>query len=342
MNSYQRVMAALELKQPDRVPIIEFIIDPKIYQVLLPGAKSQTDFEEHFGFDAVCCGVKFNKVKENQNGSYYDEWEVFYKPCQELIDHPVKGPIEKLEDLKNYNPPDPDLPHRLGKLPELVEKFKKKKAIILHQRAAFMWSAYLVGLENLLAYFLIKPEFAHELLDKVLEVNIKIARNAIRAGADIIVLGDDYAGNDALLFSPAIFEEFILPRFQRIVDAIHNEGGKVIKHSDGNLLEILDDIVNTGVDGLNPIEPVAGMDIGEVKKRCGRRICLLGNIDCGELLPHGSEESVRRAVKECISKAAPNGGFILTSSNSIHSSVKPENYLSMIKAARDYGHYPIG
>ncbi len=90
MNSYQRIMLAIELKHPDRVPIVEFVIDPKVYKALVPGAKSQTDFEEYFDFDAVCCGVKFNKVKENQDGSYYDEWGVFYKPCQELIDHPVK------------------------------------------------------------------------------------------------------------------------------------------------------------------------------------------------------------------------------------------------------------
>ncbi len=341
MNSFQRVMAAMELKQPDRVPLVEFVVDPKVYRALAPSARTQTDFEEHFDFDAVCCGVKFEVTRQNPDGSYYDEWGVLYKPCQEVVSHPVRGPIETMEDLRRYSLPDPDGLGRLGRLPELAKKYKRQKAIIFHQRAAFMWSAYLVGLDNLLANFLIEPEFAHELMDRVLAVNLKIARNAIRAGADIIVLGDDYASNAGPLFSPEVFEEFVLPRLQRMVDVIHEEGGKVVKHSDGNIWKIVDKIVGTGIDGLNPMEPLAGMDIGEVKKQYGGRVCLIGNIDCGHLLPLGTPQQVEEAVKECIRKAGPGGGFIIISSNSIHSSVSPENYLAMIQAVRRWGNYPL-
>jgi uroporphyrinogen decarboxylase len=100
-------------------------------------------------------------------------------------------------------------------------------------------------------------------------------------------------------------------------------------------------IVDTGVDALNPIEPVAGMDIAEVKAQFGDRICLVGNIDCGELLSHGSVEQVELAVRKCIADAAPGGGFILSSSNSIHSSVNPKNFLAMIQTGRQYGTYPV-
>jgi uroporphyrinogen decarboxylase len=100
-------------------------------------------------------------------------------------------------------------------------------------------------------------------------------------------------------------------------------------------------IVNTGIDGLNPMEPVAGMDIGEVKQRHGKRVCLIGNIDCSRLLCEGSEEEVEAAVKECIRRASPGGGHIICSSNSIHSSVKPQNYAAMIAAAKKYGKYPM-
>jgi len=339
MNNYERVMTALELRQPDRVPIVEFVIDPKIYRALVPGAESQADLEEHFDFDAVCCGVQFAVTKRNPDGSWYDEWGVYYQPSAELIGHPVKGPVENIDDVRRYTPPDPNAPNRLGRLPELVDKFKHRKAIIFHQRAAFMWSAYVAGLENLLAQFLLAPDFAHELLDKVLEANIQVARNAVRAGADAIVLGDDYATNDAPMFSSAVFEEFILPRLKQMVDAVHEEGAKIIKHTDGNIWEIIDAIVDTGIDGLNPIEPVAGMDIGEVKARYGERVCLIGNIDCGHLLSRGTVSEVEASVRECIAKAAPGGGFILSSSNSIHSSVNPENYRAMIEAGKKFGVY---
>jgi uroporphyrinogen decarboxylase len=126
-----------------------------------------------------------------------------------------------------------------------------------------------------------------------------------------------------------------------MVDVIHEEGAKVIKHSDGNLWLILDSIVGTGIDGINPIEPIAGMDIAEVKQKYGKRACLVGNIDVSHLLPHGTESEVEAAVKECIRKASYGGGHIICSSNSIHSSVNPRNYLAMINAARRFGVYPL-
>jgi len=342
MNSYQRAMTAVERKEPDRVPIVEWAISRKVIKALSPAAKDQTDIEEMLDLDGVSAVAQYDKVCENADGSYIDEWGVTYKPTAEEIDHPIRGPIRTMDDLKKYVPPDPDAPQRLGKLPELVARFKGKKAIFFRHRAAFMWSVFLNGFENLLTNFLVEPEFAHRLMDTVLEVTLRIARNAVRAGADVIVIADDYAGNDSPFFSPAAFKEFVLPRLQRMVDVIHREGGKVVKHSDGNLWPILDLIVDTGVDGLNPMEPIAGMDIGKIKQRYGQRLCLIGNIDCSYILSEASTSEVKAAVKECIFRASPGGGHIISSSNAIHSSVKPENYRTMIEATREYGKYPLG
>src|ERR1019366_5778936 len=179
MNSYERFMAALGRQQPDRLPIVEFVIDPRIVNALCPETNSQTDFEEFMDFDAVCCGAQYRKVCDNRDGSYSDEWGVVYKPGPELQDHPVHGPINSEADLERYIPPNPDIPFRLGMLPELVDRFKFKKAIVFRHRAAFMWSAFLNGLEDLLMNFLCAPSFAHRLLDKVLEVNIRVGRRAI-------------------------------------------------------------------------------------------------------------------------------------------------------------------
>lgn len=341
MNSYERVMLALERGEPDRVPIAEFVIHPRIIRALYPEAKDQADFEEAAELDSASCGPLFLKGPLDSNGDYTDEWGVQYRPTTEVQDHPIRGPVESWEDLKRYKPPDPNAPHRLGRVPEIVARFKYRKAIIFHQRAAFMWAAYVNGLDNLLVNFLADPEFANCLLDKVLEANIQLARNAVHAGVDIIMLGDDYAGNKAPMFSPAIFREFLAPRLKRIVDAVHEEGGRVIKHSDGNLWPILDQIIDTGIDAINPIEPVAGMDIGEVKSKYGDRVAVVGNIDCSHVLSEASVEQVETAVIECIRKASPGGGHIISSSNSIHSAVKPENYAAMIAAAKRYGTYPI-
>ncbi|MBI4164386.1 MAG: hypothetical protein HY508_01480 [Acidobacteria bacterium] len=341
MNSYERFMTALDCKQPDRVPIGEWSISTKVIKALVPRALDQTDFEDAMDFDGVSTAFQFDTVCRFPDGSYADEWGVIFKPSAEMIDHPLHGPIESKDDLKTYTPPDPDAPHRLGKLPELVWRFKGKRAIVFRHRAAFMWSVFLRGFENLLMDFLLDPEFAHELMEKVLAMSLRVARNAVRAGADAIVIADDYAGNQGPFFSPAIAREFVIPRLKRMVDVIHEEGGKVIKHSDGNLRPILDEIVATGIDGLNPLEPLAGMDIGDAKKKYGDRLCLIGNIDCGQLLPHGTNQEVEAAVKDCIAQAGAGGGFILSSSNSIHSSVNPANYLAMIEAAKKFGRYPL-
>ncbi len=341
MNGYQRMMAAMQLQEPDRVPIFEILIHKNVYQAICPQAKSKADFEEIMDFDGACCFRNFRVVDER--GDYYtDEWGVIYKRrSTDDFNHPVKGPLESIDDLRTYSPPDPDAPWRLSTLPELVDRFRGEKAVVFHGRAAFMDSAYLMGLDKMLMNFLLDPEFVVAVMDLVMESNMRLIRNAIRAGAEVISLGDDYAGNEAPLMSPDTFREFIVPRLQQVVDMVHEEGAYVFKHSDGHLWPILDDILGTGIDCLNPIEPLAGMDIGRVKQYCGDRVCLSGNIDCGHLLPHGTAEQVRRSVIECLRKAAGGGGFIMHSSNSIHSSVNPENYRTMIEVTREYGEYPL-
>lgn len=337
MNSVERVHAALRREQPDRVPIVEFVIDEKVAKAILSDIKDVPDFMDRMDLDGVACGAFFDKVRDNPDGTFIDEWGVTYKSNEEAVAHPMEGPIKTMDDAKSYIAPDPDAPHRLGKLPDIVARYKEKRAIFFHHRAAFMWSAYLMGIDNLLAAFLTEPELANFVMDKVLEANIRVVRNAVRAGAEVIVLGDDYAHNLAPLMSPAVFREFILPRLAKMVTAVKEEGAFCVKHSDGHLYPILDMIVSTGIDGLNPIEPVAGMELSTVKRLIGDRVCLLGNIDCGHLLPHGTPDQVKQAVAQAIRDAGEGGGFIITSSNSIHSSVNPANYVAMIEAAHNPG-----
>jgi uroporphyrinogen decarboxylase len=100
-------------------------------------------------------------------------------------------------------------------------------------------------------------------------------------------------------------------------------------------------MIGVGIDAIDPLEPIAGMDIGEVKERYGDRLCLMGNIDCGDLLSRGTPEQVASMVRTTIGRAAKGGGYVLASSNSIHPAVKPVNYSTMVMAGRQYGSYPI-
>jgi len=339
MNSVQRVRTALRLGKPDRVPVLEFVVDEKVARAAVPGCRDAADCMDRLDMDAVGCGACFAKVRDLPDGTYADEWGVTYKSGPEVVAHPLRGPIRTLADARAYTPPDPAAPHRLGKLPELVARYKGRRAICFHHRAAFMWAAHLTGIDQLLMNLLAEPDLATLIMDKVLACNLEVVRRAIRAGAEVIVLGDDYASNQGPMMGPAVFAEFILPRLKRMVDLIHEEGALCVKHSDGNLYSLLEMIVSAGPDGLNPIEPVAGMELAKVKQLVGDRVCLVGNIDCARLLSYGTPEEVRQAVRQAIADGGPGGGFILSSSNSIHSSCKGENLVAMVRACHEFGRY---
>jgi uroporphyrinogen decarboxylase len=206
-------------------------------------------------------------------------------------------------------------------------------------RGAFVRSWRLRGMEELLVDMALRPEFVHDLAQVVTEYNLELCTAAVEAGVDVIIVEDDIAGNTNPLISPQHFQEFVAPYNRRVLDFAHSQGVQVVRHSDGHLWPLLDAFLEMGYDGLNPLEPQAGMDLKQVKDYCGDRICLLGNIDCGDLLCSGSEAEVEAAVVQAIADAAPGGGYILCSSNSIHPGVKPENFLAMVRAAKLHGIY---
>jgi len=337
MNSTERVHTALRLGQPDRVPILEFAVDEKVARAAVPGCRDVADCMDRLDMDGVSCGAQFETISQNADGSYTDEWGVSYMPGVEMVSHPIRGPIATMADARAYHPPDPTAPHRLGNLPDLVGRYKGRRAICFHHRAAFMWSAYLMGLDNLLMNLLAEPDLVELTMRKVLQANMEVVRRAIRAGAEVIILGDDYAGNNGPMMSPEHFRHFILPSLTKMITMIHEEGALCIKHSDGDLYLLLDMLVSAEPDGINPIEPVAGMELKRVKQLIGHQVCLIGNIDCARLLPFGKPDEVRASVRQAIQDAASGGGYILSSSNSIHSSCHPQNFMAMIRACHEFG-----
>ncbi len=339
MNSAERVDTALRNRQPDRVPVMEFVIDEGVAAAIAPGCTDTSDCLNRLGMDGVGCSANFARTSANADGTFVDEWGVTYGPGPETLAHPIRGPIATLDDARAYVPPDPDAPNRVGGLEDIVARYKGDRAICFHHRAAFMWAAYLMGLESLLVAFLERPDMAELVMDKVLEANMAVARRAISAGAEVVLLGDDYADNRGPMMSPAMFDRFIFPRLKQMVDMVHDEGALCVKHTDGNIYPILESIVRAGPDGVHPIEPAAGMELREVKRLIGDRVAIAGNIDCGELLSNGSVEDVRDAVRKAIGDAAGGGGYVLTSSNSIHSSCKAENVVAMVEACKEFGEY---
>jgi len=334
-----RMLTALRRGVPDAVPVWELIINEPVIGAL--GYRSYADLVEGLDLDGCTAGEDLKYV-EIGPGEYRCEWGIVWRMSSNRILYPVKGPIKDFQEVRSYEPPDPDVDHRLESLAALVDRFKGEKCIVFLGHDAFEFSHYLVGgLARLFELYYRAPELAHELAEKVIEYKCRVMERAVKEGADVLLSGDDYANASGPFLSPALFAKFVLPYLKRCVNVAKRLGVPFVKHTDGNVWRILDMLVEAGIDALHPIEPAAGMRIEEVKRRYGDRIAVIGNVDCSIVLPLLSELDVVEVVKETIAKAAPGGGFVLSSSNSIHPGVKPENFLAMVKAAREYGRYPI-
>ena len=159
-------------------------------------------------------------------------------------------------------------------------------------------------------------------------------------GVDAVLNGGDWAYKNGPFLSPKFVKELLAPQVKAISDICHTNGRFLVKHTDGNVMPIADVFFNDmGIDCFQSIDPSAGMDLAEVKRLYGDRITFMGNVDCAGILQSGTAEEIEEDTKRAIDQGSKAGGFILSSSNSIHSAIPPENYLTMLKAARKYGSY---
>ncbi len=345
LTGLERLLKAINLEEPDVVPTCETLHHQKVRDAILPGA-SYEDFIEFMDMDGVMLIDKTTtwsyETLDAGKKIMRDQWGGIVRFTSEDLGHPIEPAIKSEKDLDAYVPPDPDLPWRYETLEKWVKRFKGDRAIIAQVTDIFTLTkdSFLGDV----AYFktmLRNPDLIGRLNEIVLNYHLKYIKNCIDVGADMVFVGGDWAYKEGPMVSPKLTERFLIPPFRKIIESAHSRGVPCLKHTDGNIWSIFDLMVEAGVDAIHPIEPDAGMDIGEVKAKYGAKVCLMGNIECGRLLSWGSEEEVRAEVRNCIRKAGARGGLVCTSSNSIHSAVKPENYVAMVQAIKEYGQYPL-
>jgi uroporphyrinogen decarboxylase len=339
MTSAERVRAVLRREEPDRIPHFEWVVDPKVRDVLCPGC-SYEEFVVRLEWDAILTSPDFAKERVGPN-QWKNEWGIVRQDTGEESKYPIKGPISTLEDLERYEPPDPRAPGRFANIESVVAEFKNVKAIGVHLNDVFSVPRYLLGFNELMLAFADCPALVEGLVELSVQTNLKLAEGVAARGVDFVFFGDDYASAQQCFIPPDWFRKFLYPGLKRLVTGCKERGLFVIKHTDGNIRGIIDMLIDSGIDCLDPIDPLGGMNIAEVKARYGNRVAIKGNVDCARTLVYGSITDVIEETRDVIGKAAPRGGFILSSSNSIHSSVRPENYLAMLHALRMYGRYPL-
>ena len=227
-------------------------------------------------------------------------------------------------------------PSELDIIKGVIEKKKKTHFIIarLPLDGTFAYKQT-VGIEEYMIRMIIDPDFVKKAAEVYVNRSIAYIKAFFEAGVDAVMTTDDYADNRGLMMGYERFAEFILPGIRKQVEAAHKAGGYFIKHTDGNTWEILDDLVDAGIDGWHGIQPSIGMDFKQLKEKYNGKLCLFGGVNC-ETLIQGTPEDVEAEARYALEQAAPGGGMVLVSGNGLENGTKYENYAAMMKARDEY------
>lgn len=335
----ERVERALRREQPDRIPTFEWFIDPGVGEKLT-GSRDLLDIAEALDIDGVNVRPDYRREPISET-NFRDEWGAVKRETGDILKVIVENPIRNIEDHRGFVFPDPKAPHRFAMLERALERFGDERAIVLNVRDGFSDLRDLLGYENALVALMTEAHHVKALLARIVEFNLTLAHTAReRYGVNIVATTDDVAFPQGLLINPEVYHELVAPAFREVFLGFKDMGYLCIKHSDGDIRPLIDCWVDAGIDCLDPIDPSAGLDLASIKSAYGDRISLKGNVDCSGVLCTGTEEEVETAVRDCIRAAGQGGGYILSSSNTIHRGVKPENYRAMLRALREHGSYP--
>lgn len=360
MNGRDRFLSSARLALPDYVPMFDLEINAESLIKLgvelshdVPPIRDERDYSpeeqswlvelllwlaQRLDLDAVCVSRSVGiKRVPGEDDLGVDRLGIYYRLTRHGEAVPTHGPVGSLADIAQYKgfvPLDSDT-----EVLKFVRQRLPDRAVVFCLPDAFDLSWSLMGgMEKLLLQYVLQPDLCLALADICTTFIVSEVQMAAAAGADAIAIGGDLASRDTLLISPEHYRRYVKDYQAAIVAAAHKCGMPVIKHSDGNILPLMEDLIEVGFDCIHPIQPQS-MDLAEVKERYGSRVCIAGNIDCTFLLPFGTVDQVRSAVKAAISAASQGGGYILSSSNSIHPDCAPANVIAMFEACRLYGSY---
>jgi uroporphyrinogen decarboxylase len=375
MTHKERILRAINHQEPDRVPIdLGSTKDTSIVIQAYQKLKKYIGFEETTDrilermtqvadveetilnfFDVDCRGVflgapdKVRDVEVSPN-SYMDEWGVIRtKPegClyYDITTSPLSGEIT-ISDIVHFKWPDPYDPGRTRGLEESVTALKEKDcAIVLNLPGAFVHvSQYLRGFYDWYCDCAMNTKILEALFDAVLEVHLAICSDALtKVGSEVhlIFTGDDLGNQKGPSFSPDLYRRVFKPRHKKFLRFIHDHSdAKVIFHTCGSVYPLLADLIDAGVDVLNPVQVSArNMDSALLKKHFGDKLCFWGGIDIQHVLNQGSTVDVKAEVRRRIDDLAPGGGYVLCAAHNIQPDVPPENIVAMYNFAHQYAAY---
>jgi uroporphyrinogen decarboxylase len=256
---------------------------------------------------------------------------------------PLSGKIT-LNDIANYSWPDPDDPGWVRGMKDRLKWIRENTdcAAVLNLPSSFVHiTQYLRGFEDWYCDFILHTKEMEALFDAVLEITMKISSHYLQEvgrEVDIVLCSDDLGAQNALQMSREHYLKYIKPRHAKFFRLIHElSPGKLLLHSCGSVAAIIDDLIEIGVDILNPVQvSAAGMNPKELKKKYHGRLAFWGGTDSQKTFPKGSVTEVKRMVENLIEDMGEGGGYVLSSCHNIQPDVPLENILTLFQHAKEY------
>jgi len=334
-------------KEPDRVPMDAWFTPPILKRLCDDlGVKDEVQVKRKLKHDILTfqMNVTASTYKKSflSDGSYFDEFGIHW-PATDFQDvmMPLEHPLKAEEDIDHLTFPDPHESWRYAELTNMVEKYGEEFAIFagigftIFERA---WS--MRGLTRTMRDIVGNSAMMHRLLDKITEYDIEVAKEIVRYDIDCFYCGDDYAMQTGPFISPTKWRQLIKPRLDRIFEIPRGRNLPISLHSCGNIMAIIPDLIDVGVNVINPAQASA-IDVNLVKRMYGKEICLWGSLDTQHTLPFGTVDEVKAEVKDRIKKLAPGGGLILAPVHTVLPDVPLGNIYAFVEAVEEYGKYPI-
>lgn len=383
-TSRMRVEAALNHKEPDRVPfdlggtILTGIheqayrrlraylglpeVEVEIEDLFQQLAKVHEDVRQRLKVDV--CGINpgaprgFHMKRWSEDGyhKYRDEWGIEWWMPQEggfyydMRAHPLAN-VTSVAELARVKWPDPLDPGRYEGIAEQADRLMNDKqvAYVLGRNAAGILEValWMRGFENYYCDMLTNRPLAEALLDVVCEIKMKYwARVLECVGRNVMIVSeaDDLCTQDRPLVAPELYRELLKPRHAKLFAFIRKHAKtnvKIFYHCCGAVAPLLPDLIESGIDILNPVQvSAAGMDTKELKRRFGKDLTFWGGgVDTQHVLPRGTPAEVKAEVRRRIEDLAPGGGFIFNTVHNIQADVPPQNIVAMWEALQEFGNY---
>ena len=276
--------------------------------------------------------ITTSRCLSDDGSTYYDWWGAGWSTEEEgyfLKDPPLAG----AQTLEGFSWPDPGDPRLLDEAADVIASDKGQHFIApnlgfcLFERA---WS--LRGFDAFLMDLALTPAFVEELLDRITAIQVRVAQRFVKLGVDGGYFGDDYGAQKGLLFSPRTWRSLFKPRLAAMFAVFREADLPVILHSDGQITEIIPDLVDIGMTVLNPVQPEV-LDQAWLKRAFGDRLSFYGGISTQTVLPHGTPGEVRQAVKLCVETlASDQTGLLLAPSHRMMTDIPLDNIYALAEA----------